>query len=110
MFTLYFYNDFFSAPTVSVQISGGATPTAGESYQLTCNVNVSGNLNPTITYRWTRDAGTPTEFMSNSNTYHFNQLRLIDAANYVCIESAYLTDNIVAMSTNTQAVRIASEW
>ena len=98
---------------MSVQISGGATPTAGQDYQLTCNVNVSGNLNPTITYRWTRDAGTPTEFMSNVvNTYSFNQLRLTDAANYVCeatIESTYLTDNIVANSTNTQAVRIASE-
>ena len=51
--------------------------------------------------------------MSNLNTYRFNPLRLTDAANYVCeatIGSAYLTDNIVANSTNTQEVRIASEW
>lgn len=44
---------FYSAPSVSVHISDidvVATPTAGEIYQLICNVSGGENLNPTTAY------------------------------------------------------------
>ena len=76
----------FSAPPVSVQVSGdGAIPSAGEDYQLTCSVTGAENLNPTTTYRWTRNSGSgQTQVGANSNTLSFTPLRLADAASYVC--------------------------
>ena len=98
---------------MSVQIrNDGTTPTAGENYELTCNISGAGNLNPNTAYRWIKDNGTQTEFMFDSDTFSFTQLRLTDAANYVCeatIKSDYLTNDIVAMSTNGQDVRIESK-
>jgi uncharacterized protein YaiE (UPF0345 family) len=103
-----------SAPTVSVQVSGGATPTAGQNYQLTCSVSGAENLNPTTTYRWTKNSGSgQTQVGANSNTLSFTPLRLADAASYVCgvtISSSYLTGDIVAMNVNPQDVRILSEY
>ena len=102
----------FSAPPVSVQLSGGgATPTAGEDYQLTCNAAGSENLNPTTTYRWTRNSGSgQTQVGANSNILSFTPLRLADAASYVCgvtISSNYLLSDITA--TNSFDVRIQCE-
>ena len=99
---------------MSVQISdSGATPTAGESYQLTCSVTGAENLNPTITYRWTRNSGSgQTQVGAYSSTLSFTPLRLADAASYVCevtISSNYLTGDIVAMKINPQDIRIQSE-
>ena len=105
----------FSAPPVSVQIqisAGGATPTAGESYQLICNVSGAENLNPTTTYRWTRSSGTEVQVGADPSILSFTPLRLIDAASYVCevtISSNYLTDDIAAMTINPQDIRIQSE-
>ena len=100
--------------SVRIQISdSGATPTAGESYQLTCNVSGAENLNPTTTYRWTRNNGSGQALIeTNSNILSFTPLRLADAASYVCevtISSNYLTDDIAAMNVNPQDIRIQSE-
>jgi uncharacterized protein YaiE (UPF0345 family) len=100
---------------VSVKIiDNGATATAGENYQLTCNVSGAENLNPTTTYRWTKNSGSgQTEVGANSNTFSFTLLRLADAASYVCevtIDSSYLTGDIMAMNTDSQDVRIQSEF
>ena len=89
---------------MSFQISdSGATPTAGESYWLTCNVSGAENLNPTTTYRWTKNSGSgQTQIGANSNTLSFTPLRLTDAASYVCevtISSSYLTSDITAVSS-----------
>ena len=107
--TIVFY---YSGPPVSVQVSGGgATPTAGESYQLTCSVPGAENLNPTTTYRWTRNSGSgQTQVGANSNTLSFTPLRLADAASYVCgvtVSSSYLASDITAM--NSFDVRIQCE-
>ena len=103
----------FSAPSVSVQISDSrSTPTAGESYQLTCSVSGAENLNPTTTYRWTRNSGTEVQVGADPSTLSFTPLRLADAASYVCevtISSSYLTGDIVAMAINPQNIRIQSE-
>ena len=71
-----------AVPSVSVQIvNSGATTTAGENYQLKCTVTGAENLNPFITYRWTRNIGsdqTPVE--ASSNILSFTPQRLADAA------------------------------
>ena len=102
---------FSPAPSVSVQVrDGGATPTAGENYQLTCSIAGAGNLNPASTYLWMKNSGSgQTQVGTNSNTLFFTPLLLSDAANYVCtvtIASSYLTGNIVVM--NAQDIRIQS--
>ena len=101
----------FSAPSVSVQISDdGATQTAGQNYQLTCSVTGAENINPMITYRWTKNNGTgQSQVGTNSNTLSFDPLRLSDAASYVCevtISSTYLTGDIIEMNTSPQDFRI----
>ena len=103
-----------SAPSLSVQISNiVATPTAGENHLLTCSVSGAENLSPTITYRWAKNNGTQSKVETNSNNLFFTPLRLSDAASYGCevtISSSYLSGNIVAMSANTQDIRIQSEY
>ena len=99
---------------MSVEISdSGATPTAGQNYQLRCNAIGADNLNPTTTYRWTKNSGSgQTQVGASSDILSFTPLRLADAASYVCevtISSNYLTDDIVAMNINPQDIRIQSE-
>ena len=101
------------APSVSVQISdGGAIPTAGENYQLTCSVSGAENLNAVIAYRWTKSSGSgQTQVGTSSSTLSFTPLRLSDAASYVCevtIRSSYLASDITAV-TNSFNVRIQCE-
>ena len=100
---------------MTVQISDGeATPTAGENYQLTCNISGTRNLNPTIAYRWTKNSGSgQTQVGTDSNTLSFTLLRLSNAASYVCevtITSSYLSEAIIAMSVSPQNVSIQSEY
>ena len=99
---------------MSVQISdSGTTPTAGEDYQLTCNVSGAENLNPTTTYRWTRNSVTEIQFGADPSILSFTPLRLTDAGSYVCevtIHSSYIAGDIVAMNVNPQDVRIQREY
>ena len=57
---------------------GGATPTAGQSYALTCSVNEA----TVSSYQWRKDGavlqGQTTEVLS------FSPLRLSDAGRYTC--------------------------
>ena len=97
---------------MSFQISdSGAIPTAGQNYRLICDVSGAENLNPTTTYRWTRNSGSgQTQVGANSNTLSFTPLRLADAASYVCevtVSSNYLASDITAM--NSFDVRIQCE-
>ena len=97
------------APAVSVQIGdSGATPTLGESYQLTCSVSGAENLNPIIAYQWTKDSGSgQTQVGASSDTLSFTPLRLGDAASYTCratIASVHLAGDIVMV--NSQDIRI----
>lgn len=96
---------FSLAPSVSIQISdGGATPTAGQDYQLSCEVSGTNNINPTVvSYQWTKNSGGQAQLVgTNSNTLSFTPLQLSDASNYACtviIASSHLTGNIVAMDS-----------
>ena len=100
---------------MSVQITDdGTTPTAGENHLLICRVSGAENLNPTITYQWTKDSGSgQAQVGVSSSTLSFTPLRLSDAASYVCevtISSSSFSRDIVAMSANTFDVRIQSEY
>ena len=85
---------------------------AGESYQLTCSVSGAENLNPTISYRWTKNSGSgQTQVGTNSNILSFTPTQLSDAASYVCevtIASNHLTGDVVYV--NPYNVSIQSEY
>ena len=100
---------------MSVQITDdGTTPIAGENYLLICRVSGAEDLNPIITYRWTKNSGNgQTQVGTSSSTLSVTPLRLSDAASYVCevtISSSSFSRDIVAMSVNTYDVRIQSEY
>ena len=77
--------------TVTVAVSGDGTPTAGQSYTLTCSVSGAS----VTTYQWRKDGsvlqGETTEMLS------FSPLRLSDAGQYTCevtVNSMTLTDDV----------------
>ena len=80
---------------------------------LTCDVSGADNLNPTITYQWTRnDGSTQTPVGTSSNTLSLSPLRLSNAGDYTCnatVSSTLLNDDIPASADNTQRVTIQSE-
>ena len=89
--------------TVTVVVSGDGTPTAGQSYTLTCSVSGAS----VTTYQWRKDGsviqGETTEMLS------FSPLRLSDAGQYTCevtVNSMTLTDdkNVVIMSKISKLV------
>ena len=92
--------------TVTVAVSGDGTPTAGQSYTLTCSVSVAS----VTTYRWRKNVSViqaeTTEMLS------FSPLRLSDAARYTCevtVNSMTLTDDedLVIMSKNSKLLHCA---
>ena len=70
---------------------------------LTCGVTGAGNLNPMITYQWTRNDGTTVG--TNSNMFTPSSVSLSDAGVYTCLAtvSSSLLSNSIMMSDN-QAV------
>ena len=85
-------------------------------YSLTCNVTGAGNLNPTITYQWTKNNITQTQMPpagADPKVLSFSPLRLSDAGQYTChatvyVSSPYLNENTTM--TDSQDVTIQSEF
>ena len=76
---------------------------------LSCDISGTDNLNPTITYRWTRNGDPVTVPDSSSNTFNFSPLRLSQAGVYTChvtVSSSLLNQNSIADAGNTQTVII----
>ena len=93
-----------TAPSIVVMVSDdGATPSLGQSYTLTCSVTGANNINPTITYQWTKNNGTQTQVVgTNSNTLSLSPLRLSDTGQYTCsvtVSSTLISSVITATST-----------
>ena len=68
-------------------------------YSLTCGVNGAGNLNPSITYQWTKNNDTQTQIQVGANpaVLSFSPLRLSDAGRYTCnvtVSSLHLDNDI----------------
>ena len=76
---------------------------------LTCDVSGADNLDPTITYRWTRNGDPVTVPDSSSNTFSFSPLGLSQAGVYTCrvtVSSSLLNQNSNADAVNMQTVTI----
>ena len=72
-------------PIISARISdGGKIATAGHSYTLTCSVTGTKDLNPAITYEWTKRNSTQTNVVGSYKTLTFSSLRLSDAGEFFC--------------------------
>ena len=73
----------------------------GLSHSLICNVSGTDNLNPNITYLWTKNSS---QFLANSSVgaLSFPSLQLSDAGEYTCritVRSPYLHDEITATTS-----------
>ena len=81
---------------------------------LTCDVSGADNLNPMITYQWTRnDGSTQTPVGTNSNALSLSPLRLSNAGDYTCsvtVSSTLLSNDIITSPGNPQRVMIQSEY
>jgi hypothetical protein len=108
-----------TALAISVLITtstSGAPVTLGQSnYFLTCIANGTDKLDPTITYRWTKNSGTNVEEITvgDSETQSltfYDPLRLSDAGQYICqvnVSSPFLNQNIIV--EGTLDIRLESE-
>ena len=72
-------------------------------YSLMCSVSGAENLNPSITYQWTKNNGTETQIQVGTyQVLSFSPLRVSDAGQYTCqatISSPYLNNNITMIDT-----------
>ena len=74
---------------------------------LTCDVFGADNLNPTITYKWTRNGEIVPE--SNSRTVNLSPLTLSSAGKYTCnvtVSSTLLNSDIPGSTVTPQRVEI----
>ena len=94
------------APTISVWISATGLPTIGRNeYKLTCHASGAENIDPSISYIWLRNYGTPSQiqFSDHSSTLSFSNLSVSDAGQYTClatIASPHLINDITAMGSH----------
>ena len=68
------------------------------------------NLNPIITYRWTKNSDS-SQIGTNSSILSFTPIRISDAGNYSClvtVDSSYLAGHIAAVVSHI--VRIQSKF
>ena len=96
---------------MSVQINGSTSGTVGGSFELSCVVLGAENLNPSITYHWTKNTnGSQTQAGTDASysTLSFTTVQLSDADNYFCIadiSSDYLTGSITAVASHSVTVQ-----
>ena len=98
------FHSHFPAPAISVQITTSGALILGQSgYSLTCGVTGAENLNPSISYQWTKNNGTQTQMIgTNSKTPSFSRLLPTHAGLYSCnvtVLSAYVS-NVVYTSNS----------
>ena len=75
-----------------------------------CSVSGAENLNPSITYQWTKNMnGTQTQIQVGAdNILSFSPLRLSDAGWYTCqatVSSPYFNNNITMIDTEDVALQ-----
>ena len=104
-------HSFSPAPAISVQITTSGAPLLGQSnYSLNCSVSVSENLNPFVTYQWTKKNSIQSQLVvENSSSLSFSHLQPSDAGQYSCnatVLSAYLSS--VAYASKSFEVTIIS--
>ena len=90
-------------PNLNTPLMVGQTGTT-----LTCDICGASNLQPMITYQWTKDG----EANVRSETLTLSPLQLSHAGVYTCsvnVSSIYLNNVIQASARNNQTVRIQSK-
>ena len=98
-------------PVISIAINPNLNTSqiAGQTgTTLTCSVTGADNLNPTISYQWTKDD----EANDGSETLTLSPLRLSHAGVYTCsvsVGSTFLNNTIQASANNNEIVIIESE-
>ena len=104
--------NFFFLAGISVQITASGTPTLGQNdYSLTCGVTGAENLNPSITYQWTKNNGTQTIQMGTDRVLSFSSFTISDAGRYTCqatVSSPFLDGDIPI--TDVHYVMIQSKF
>ena len=114
------YINLLSSLCVDPPITVMVTPNLNEplmvgqkGYTLTCDVSGADNLNPIITYLWTRDDGNTQILVgTSSNTLTLSPLRLSNAGDYTCsvtVSSTLLNNDIMMSADNSQRVMVQSE-
>jgi hypothetical protein len=99
----------FIAPEIKIMLIGSdeAEPIAGQSYNLTCNVQGAKNLDSNITYHWTNN-GILNVIRQTFSILSFLPLRLSDAGFYMCritVSSDYLDNDLTANSSTSLNVQ-----
>ena len=85
------------APVVSISPASGS-PTAGQTYSLTCSVQVVAHLVVEPSIEWTRQDGTVLNASSgHSLQLNFNPLMPSNITNYTCLASVEIT-GVVSVS------------
>ena len=74
-------------------------------YSLTCVVYGVENINPSITYQWTKNNGTQTQLQvgATPKVLSFSPLRLSDAGQYTClviVASSYLFNGVTTTASH----------
>ena len=82
-------------------------------YSLTCGVTGTGNLNPSVSYQWTKNNGTQTQIQvgADPKVLTFSPLRPSDAGRYTCqgtVNSTFLNNDIIM--TRSQDITLQSEF
>jgi hypothetical protein len=83
-------------------------------YTLTCDISGADNLNPTITYKWTRYDGTTHVRTTSNMILTFPHLQLSNAGDYNCsatvsLNSSLLNDDIMMNFIASHRVTIQGE-
>ena len=96
---------FATAPTITVQITGGEiNPKIGRKYTLTCSIFGAENLNAVLAYEW-RNKG---QLLSNSSVLQLPSLKLSDAGKYTCqvlVTSNYLYNSITVTESHNLVIK-----
>ena len=97
------------APVVSISPASGS-PTAGQTYSLTCSVQVVAHLVVEPSIEWTRQDGTVVNASSGySLQLNFNPLMPSDITNYTCQASVDVTDVVFIMGEDSKNLLINSK-
>ena len=108
-----FYFEIHTEPAIFARITtrlNEVSTSLQEGYSLICSVNGAENINPSISYQWTKNNGTQIQMQTGSDhqIVSFLHFRLSDVGEYTCqatISSPYLQHDTIAITTQHVAIQ-----
>ena len=98
------------APNVSISPASGS-PTAGQTYSLTCSVQVVPHLVVEPSIEWTRQDGTVLIASSGSSLQlNFNPVVTSNSSHYTCRASIDITGVVSVSGENTRDLEVISKY